>query len=116
MGRAGLGCSVTVDMRLNKTLSRTTGARWGKSAMEPQRMFITSWNAAWWNIRCGRLGPLAEASRDEVMDECGYNTSSAKTTAPAVAVSSVDRRKRVAEIPIHRPLSIMKISPTAKTF
>ena len=33
MGRAGLGCSVTVDMRLNKTLSRTPGARWGKSAM-----------------------------------------------------------------------------------
>ena len=81
-----------------------------------QRMSIKSWNAAWWNIRCGRLGALAEASRDEVMDECGYNTSSAKTTAPAVAVSSVDRRKRAAEIPIHRPLSIMKISPTAKTF
>jgi len=28
----------------------------------PQRLFINSWNTAWWNIRCGRLGDLAQAS------------------------------------------------------
>ena len=35
----------------------------------PQRMFINSWSDVWWNIRCGRLGALAQAPRDDVVDE-----------------------------------------------
>ena len=36
---------------------------------EPQRMFISSWRDMWWNIRCGRLGDLAQASLDDLGDE-----------------------------------------------
>ena len=35
----------------------------------PQRMFINSWRDVWWKIRCGRLGDLAQASLDDVVDE-----------------------------------------------
>ena len=36
---------------------------------KPQRMFINLWSDVWWNIRCGRLGALAQAPRDDVVDE-----------------------------------------------
>ena len=35
----------------------------------PQRMFISSWDDVWWNVRCSRLGALAEASLDDVVDD-----------------------------------------------
>ena len=35
----------------------------------PQRIFISSWRDMWWNIRCGRLGDLAQASLDQVVNE-----------------------------------------------
>ena len=35
----------------------------------PQRIFINSWSGVWGNIRCGRLGDLAQASLDDVVDE-----------------------------------------------
>ena len=41
----------------------------GEVGYGPQRMFINSWGGVSWNIRCGRLGALAQASRDDVVDE-----------------------------------------------
>ena len=35
----------------------------------PQRIFINSWRDVWWNVRCSRLGALAEASLDDVVDD-----------------------------------------------
>jgi hypothetical protein len=41
----------------------------GEVGYGSQRMFISSWSGVWWNIRCGRLGDLAQASLDDVVDE-----------------------------------------------